>query len=434
MSASFEAIISGIDDPVPPAAANQTPPPAQAKPTATPPPSTEKPAVVPPKAEDDFSIDPLKPTEKKPDAVPPANDDETPGKPGRRSNDAIRAELKRIAAEKEEALKSSTELAERVKTYEEDLKKIREEREQLAERLKAAEITQTMGDPQNHPKIREISEPFNQKVKNFAEDYALVAGAESAPVFSAIINASKQFADVSPEDPDAAKKIAAISRGLADQFDDQQTAREAIRLMREGAVKISEIRSTVAEIKNDFPTFQYKQQSEIYNRALAEYSELERTFFDPPTDVEAADPLNVGVILKGMIKSSDEVKNAADSVKNFARMVLLPPPPIPVDDGTGIDDTARNQKLIESQNRHLAAQKKLRSILAEAILARAVLPSVFKQLNDLTEVASGERRVVRPRLNGDQRAAAAATQEPETVDIRDFKPVNDKWDEFKKSS
>lgn len=359
-------------------------------------------------------------------AIKPAP--EATPKKGERA-DAMREQLKKLAQEREELAKKNAEIEAKF-TESSQTKAALEakiaEREAELNRLRA---DATVSDPARHPDVIKLSKPWNDEAASFAADMEAVADADSNKVFGLVLNASKELANLTQGTPEYKAALSQIRNSLTDEIGENNLL-GALKLVRDGAAKINEIKKVVSDIKSDLPRFQFTQQQKEYEKAKSEYEQIERTLFNPPEDIRQRDPYNQSVIMRAMIDASPEVKEAAERTKAFVRYVLLPPQPIPPDELEGLSDDQRSAKVTQHFDSHRKARAKLDAILAEALLARQLLPSVFKKSSEMETIVKNESRVIRPRVRDEQHAPSG----DEPASIKEFKPSNSALDDFKKKS
>lgn len=356
---------------------------------------------------------------------------EAPPAPAPKPKDKMRQELEKLAAEKK---KADEELASRQKTLAEREAEYTKVQAQLQEREKELNEIKSrsfVGNPAEHPDIRAIADPWNSAATQFADDVEAMGGEAAEPLYEAIKTFSRTLADVEPGTPEYKEAMAKVREEMGPLVG-QENLMTGIRMVREGASKILEIRGLMAEIKNDLPTFQYRQQAAAYQSALSDYQEIERGLFNPADDVKLRDPMNHSVVMRAMIDGSEDIAKAAEQCKAFARFVLLPPTPIPPEELAEKPENERAQLMTAHYERYNKATKKLRGVLAEALLARQVVPGLFKRIEELEAMVGGERRIVRPRLSGE--APPPAAGDGEEADIRRFEPSNQELEDFKKSA
>lgn len=349
-------------------------------------------------------------------------------KPKGRANDAMRTQLEKLAGEKKALEEKIAEIEAARETYRREADErsaILKQREQELNELRS---TQFVGDPSKHPSIREIADPWNNSAREFADDIEGATGVDSSSLVESITKGASLLA--SAQDEEALKKsLAEVRSGLLEKVGEGGIL-QAMRLVRSGAEKVREIQGLVAQIRDDLPRFQFEQASKTYQEAKRRYEEVERNLFNPPEDIIQSDPLNQSVVLKAMISGSQEVAAAAERVKAFVKYAVLPPAPIAPDQLDGKTPEERSKMIADHLERHRAANASIQKLLAEALLARQLLPALWKRADDAHQAIGGERRVLRPRPT-ETRQPAADEGEP---DISKFTPQNKQLDEFKQSA
>lgn len=343
----------------------------------------------------------------------------------KQKQEAIREQLKKLADEKAAAEKLVAERDTRLA----DIQKQRDEFESKLKTLqKEADRERSLkvvGDPINHPDVQAISAPWNNAAKEFATDMEDVAGLDSEATFKQIVAGSKRLAQFASGSDEYKAELTEVRKEIASHVGESGLL-QAMKLVREGAGKIVEIQAVVANIKDNLPKHEFVKQQGFYEKAREDYEAIERKLFNPTADVIQADPMNHSVVLKSIIDGSEEVKKSAEKVKAFVKFALLPPAPIPPDELDALNPQERAAKLESHYARHRRANEQIRGILAEAILARQLLPSLFKQAIDSRDLITSERQVVRPKISEEQ-----APRIDEEADIRKFTPVNDSLEKMK---
>lgn len=405
---TFEQAVSREQEPVEPQLELEVKPAPEVKP------------VDPPKPDDEFDLDAkvgLKAAEKKAEEQP---------KPPKRV-DAIREQLNKVVEERDAERKKTSDAEaerERIRKEHDDFKKSAEERLKELDQIKASAA---VGDPSTHPEVRKIADPWNSSAREFSSDMADLTGSDPDKIFSMVLTASKRIADMEPSGDEYKKTMAEIRSELSNELGDGGLL-QGMKMVRDGAGAIRQIKGIVSEIKGDLPKFQFRQEVAFYSKAKADYDQIEANLFNPSDATKTADPMNHSVILRAMIDGSEEVKKAAEATKAFTRFAILPPPPIPPEELEGMSETARTQKVTELRNRHAKANNKLREVMAEALLARQLLPSLFQRISDLEDAIGGERKALRAQA----KSGEAPQRAEKSVGIEKFEPSNDELEEFRK--
>lgn len=405
-SPDFEDIVSGVAE-----ARAEAP-----EVVVAPPPAPEP--IAPAPGPEDFNID--APLAQSPEAAPP------PG-PKKGDKDKMRQELERLSLEKkkaEEERDARQKLIEERDAQLEERRKVLEEREKELNDFKSKQF---VGDPSKSPEIQAISAPWNASAHEFSSDVEALGGEESAAVFERMKEFSRQLADTQPGSDEYKEAMTQIRSALNPMVGGENLL-SGLKLVRDGANRIVQIRQLMSEIQNDLPNHQYRQQAGIYDSAVREYEQIERGIFNPDPTVAQRDPLNHTVVMRAMIDGSPDVGKAAEQCKAFARFVMLPPAPISPDELEDKPENERPQLMAAHYDRHKRAYQKLRSVLPEALLARQILPSIFKRMQEAEAILASERGVLRPRLDGE----APEIEEDGEPDIKKFQPKNQFDDDFQK--
>ena len=191
-----------------------------------------------------------------------------------------------------------------------------------------------------------------------------------------------------------------------------------MKAVRTGADNRRKVIDIINTAQSDIPNHIYKQQLNIYQADATEFEQEERQIFNPSDDVKQNDPLNQSVILRAMIDGSEEVKKAAQTCLAFAKYATLPVKPL---DPNAFEDPAKLQEaVLGNVKKHNETFKKMRRLLPEAFLARAVLPSLWKVYNDaLKELESVRKGNPKPKIDGEEHVQP----DEQARSIKDFNPV-----------
>lgn len=338
--------------------------------------------------------------------------------PGRPKTSAIREQLEAVAAEKKtlEARLAAVEAekAEAARLREQHEADAKTLREQLAAiQAESSGVTMDMRSPE----VRAIADPWNNKAKDFADIIGDLGG-EKEKVTPALMDAAKAMARLDTSTPEGQESLAEVRESLS-AIVGRENMRDAMILAREGAQSIGQINALIEESKRNAPQILSRRHEAVYKQARKGYEEIERNMFNPSQELIEADPFNASVILGSMVKGSPEVATAAERVKEFARFVLLPPPPLT--DAT-IDPEELGAKTAEVRERHTKAFKNVQAVLAEALLARQLLPGLWKRLENAEKVMKTERRIVAPKMNGEGERHHEEDEGEEEADMREFEP------------
>jgi hypothetical protein len=363
---------------------------------------------------------------KEPEAKP-----EDKGKPGPKPADAMRQQIKSLSEQKDAEAARAAQLEKDQQAAKSEADALRKELEEMRGRQAELDKRSAIHNPHDHPRVRAISDPINAEIRNFAADASGATGADTEEIFKTIIGSSKMLADAKDDD-EMKSAMGEIRKSLGQVFDDNASLMAAMGKVRTGAAKIVEIRNLMAEMQNDLPRFQYEEENAIYTEHAARYAEVEREAFNPPASLMEADPFHPSVVIRSLMDASAEVKDVAQRAQSFAKMVLLPPAPIPPTELAGLDEASRTKRVTEHRNRILSSRAGLEKVLAQALVARSLLPSLYERLSKAEGVLSTERRVIRAKGDG----APPAKNEEEGIEkpVTQFVPTNPLLDEFKANS
>jgi hypothetical protein len=399
--------------------------------------------ILPPKEEKKVEPEVIKPD-------PPKDEDFDPDKkvsfgeekaiekrgPGRPPKDAMREQLERLAAEKK-AVDEQYEADK--KAWEEEkanLAAAAKERDGLKADLEARRVKESAGDLMRHPTVLEITAQWEARFDEFINEADENGVRKASQLRQPIVQlAAKYNAARQMEDEDARIDAMAEVKSEVGELVGDEMQGAAMSLVRDAAARLPQVNAAIQELQKNFPQVEYRQRMDGFEQMLKKHEELESASFNPPAEAAKSDPLNPSVVMRAIIDGSPEAKTASASAKNFARLALLPPPPVNPDDFAGLDEEGVRARVDAINARHTNANATLRKILPEALLARQLIPGLYARLSQLESLIAGDRKVLRQKSDGtDMHKEIEEEEEIEASDIRNFKPTNPALEEFEASN
>lgn len=410
---SLDDLLSGVVDPTvvaPPAPPVK--PPVVA--VSTPPPSPE-----PEDGPADFATF-------VPETAPEEPSRSTQVKPAKNENNAMRQQLEKLAREKEASDAEVARLKQEYETSGKDLNRTQAELDSIRAEHERLTAKVSVGNPMAHPDIRKITEPWNSRIPQLATQLR-ESGVKVQKLDQFLSDRIAQYLDAGdPEGDQFVDKMEAL-RDEVDRFtggirrdSDRSSAQEKLMtLIRDGAQVGHRVRETISAMQANAPMFHYREQLAVYENEAREYESIERDFFTPTEDLRMGDPLHQKVILSAMIEGSEEVKRAAQNAKLFSRIISLPPKPLNPQELEQVDPSKRQEAQLIHLSRHNEAKKKAVKLIPEALVAYAVLPALWNELETLRKRVAGERGAPKPRGGGSQRKDEEEINAP----ITEFTPT-----------
>lgn len=408
-------------------APDNTPPPDD----VTPPP-TQQNDTLPPEEEvidvknfvpDDIDIDTGKKKPKKGDK-PPVEKEHT---------SEIRKQLEKVNAEKKTVEDELAKLREQLQGGEGRYKELESNFTAMADQFEEFRKQHALGDPRQLPEVQEVLGSFRKSLRGLQtemEDDGVESAAELQSWIEQVVPQFMYAAaadDSGKRDDEKYQLELARIRGEASSKFGPEYVRHIMRHVREGAENAFKVADIVQKAKADVPAHQYKEQLRIYQAQEKDFEEIDRKAFNPPEDLRQNDPLNVSVILRAMIDGSEEVKKVAQNAKLATKLGMLPVKPV---DPSSVEPERLQDVITSALNTHSAHFKKIREVLPEALVARAVLPAMWKRLQELENAVKGSREVPKPKLNEEQNLQP----EDEEIDVRNFNPTNPLIEEFERGN
>lgn len=337
-------------------------------------------------------------------------------KPDRKAEtSAIRQQLEKVNAEKKAAETELEKLRSQLSEKENTFKELENRYVESSKEVDAFRSREALGNPFQLPEVKAITGPYNQSINALSEEMQDL-GVDTAGFNDWLTKTVQKYSELDPAGEGYAEEVAKI-RSEAGQFGREFTPQvmKAVRIGADNRRKVIDIINTA---QSDIPNHIYKQQFNIWQADATEFEQDERTIFNPPDDMKVNDPLNQSVILRAMIDGSEEVKKAAQTCLAFAKYATLPVKPV---DPSAFEDPAKLQEaVVGNVKRHNDTFKKMRRLLPEAFLARAVLPSLWKVYNDaLKELESTRKGNPKPKIDGVEHVEPNEQSRP----IKDFNPV-----------
>lgn len=356
--------------------------------------------------------------------------------PGRPAKDAMREQMEQLSATKK-ALEEKYETEK--KSWEErqtELEAAAKERDTLKLDMESRRVKESAGDLMQHPTVRAITAPWDSRFEEFVQEADENGVRKALQLKTPMVQLAAKYNQARQlEDEDARIDAMAEVKSEVGELVGDEMMGKAMSLIRDAAARIPQINEAVSELQRNFPQVEYRQRMDGFEQMLKKHEELESASFNPSAEAAKSDPLNPSVVMKAIIDGSPEAKTASTSARNFARMALLPPPPINPDDFAGLDEQGVKNRVDQINARHANANATLRKILPEALLARQLIPGLYSRLSQLESLVSGERKVLRQKSDGTELHEEIQNEEDEDAsDIRNFKPSNPVLEEFEASN
>lgn len=411
---SLDDLLSGVQEP------SQNQPAASPAPPAPVPPAPEPSPAPSPEPQEPGDLSTFKPDNDHLD------DRNKPTKPAKRDNEAMRTQLQKLAKEKSdyeaklaEIQKEKDAEAQRIQELQAKYDAIQHERDELS-------VKASQRDPMQHPDIKKLTEPWNAKVPTLVTQLR-ESGLKVKNLDGFLSERVGEY--LTAGDPDSEEFVDKMEhiRDQVDQFtsgirrdSDRAAAQDRLMTMiREGASVGHAVRSAVREMQQNAPLFHYREQLAVYENEAREYENVERDLFNPTEDLRMGDPLHQKCILRAMIDGSEEVKKAAQNAKLFSKIISLPAKPLNPQELSQIEPEKQNEAVITHFNRHNEAKRRAVKLIPEALVAYAVLPALWRELETLRKQVKGERDMPKPNSH-----ASNTSEELEgAASITEFQPV-----------
>lgn len=352
-----------------------------------------------------------------------------PKKP-KADNSAMRSQLQKLAKEKAEYEAKVAEVQKEREAEAQRVKDLEAKYEAQRQEFEALSVRSQIGNPMAHPDVRKLTEPWNAKVPQLATQLR-ESGLKTHQLDKWLGDRVHQYLNAGdPESDEFVEKMESL-RDEVDSFtsnirrdSDRHSAQEKLMTMiRDGASVGRQVRTAVQEMQANAPLFHYREQLAVYENESKEYENIERDFFNPSEDIRMNDPLNQKVILRAMIEGSEEVKKAAENAKLFSKMASLPARPINPAELEQIEPEKRQEVILRHLGRYNEVKKRAVKLIPEALVAYAVLPALWQELETLRKRVAGERAVPKPGNSSqfeqpDDEGSASITEfVPQNVDL-----------------
>lgn len=345
----------------------------------------------------------------------------------------IRKQLEKVAAEKKAAEEELQRLRDSHKEYESRYKEVETQRDSLATEYEEFKKKNSIGDPRQIKEVQDIIRPYRASVGSLMQEMEDEGVEDAAHLESWLEQAVPAFMRASATDANGARndetyraELDRLRNEATEKFG-QEFTRHVMKHVRTGAENAFAAAKVVQEVQSNIPVHHYREAQRVYETEATEFEQIERTLFNPPDDIKLNDPLNVSVILRAMIDGSEEVKKVAQNAKLATKLGMLPAKPV---DPNSVEPERLQDVIKTTLSTHQQHYKKIRSILPEALVCRAVLPAMWKRIQELEAAVREGRDVPKPKLDGqhldDQR-------EPKEISVTEFEPENPHLAEFTKS-
>ncbi len=345
--------------------------------------------------------------------------------PRKKESSKMREEMQKVLKQKAEIEKLAEERNNSLTTLQAELERTKADYEAKAKEELELKKKIAIGDPYQHPEMREIEAPWLSKRNEIMSEVEMTGQDPSkfnSWTFQAI---TRLKAAGAPGTPEYRQAIAELRQGYLQEFPEAEDyLMPALTLVKDGVSTSRKQDQFVTELNEQLPAVQFRQYQKQYEAAVSEYERDERVAFNPDEDIKMNDPLNTRVILRAMIDGSPEVQKAAEAAKAVVRSVMLPIRPVNPESLNGMDDGKKMEILQQHTARHRDGYLKLRSMMPEAIVALQVLPALFKRLTEAEDKLKLIGKEPSPSLR-DEHGQFISREAP---DVRDFKPTNPEMD------
>lgn len=422
-----ETIVDPFADMTP--AVEPTPPPVETPPPALPhedaPDADEQPLDIKQFVPQELDEDPITGRKREPKA--PEN------KPPKEHTSEIRKQLEKVNAEKKAVEDELQKLRDLQTQHETKYKELETQFQTVGSEYEEFKKKQSIGDPYQLKEVQDIILPFKQSVNSLSLEMQDDGVDNYNKLSSWLEQAVPRFMRASAVDKDGKRdddayraEFEALRTEAADTFGPDFT-RQVMKHVRTGADNAWAAAKAVHEAQSNIPVHHFREAMRIYEAEASEYEQIERSLFDPPEDIKMNDPLNPTVIIRAMMDGSEEVRKVAQNAKLATRLGMLPVKPV---DPNSVEAERLQDVIRSTMGNHTQHFKKIRSILPEALVARAVLPALWRELETLRAQVKSQRDTPRPKLDGQSQVQP----DEEEIDIRKFEPTNPALEEFERST
>lgn len=345
----------------------------------------------------------------------------------------IRKQLEKVAAEKKAAEEELQKLRDSLQERETKFKEVETQRDTLATEYEEFKKKNSIGDPRQLKEVQDIIRPYKQSVSSLVQEMEDEGVEDATQLESWLEQAVPAFMRASATDASGVRndevyraELERLRNEATQKFGNEFT-RHVMKHVRTGAENAFAAAKVVHEVQSNIPVHHYREAMRVYETEATEFEQIERTLFNPPDDIKMNDPLNVSVILRAMIDGSEEVKKVAQNAKMATKLGMLPVKPV---DPTSVEPERLQDVIKTTLSTHQQHYKKIRSILPEALVARAVLPAMWKRLQELEAAVKEGRNVPKPKLDGQHQEDDSLEKE---ISVKEFEPENPHLAEFTKS-
>jgi hypothetical protein len=363
-----------------------------------------------PDEDDPFDMD-------EPMVVTPKEDDEPTPK----------LEIDELAEKKEgnaglrQEIKAANEKLEKQREYFESEKaRYAEEVEAMKAQLNESNQRLAYRNPDEHPSVLEITKPWDNELSSFVKEMTLVGG-NGERLKSLAPELVRNFNALDENDPEYDNRKKQLIGMIDEHFPDDR--REVIKLISRGSDILTRANEQVEKVRKGGEEFELGQASDNYDALIDDYTKLEKTYFNPSPDLRESDPLNPKVLLRDLIDSDPRIEEKAKKIKAFVRFAMTPLPPVDVGEIESMDDDQAAQFMQKRTGQHLAAKRKMGTMMAEALMSHAMFPVLSQELAQANKILSTVKSNQPSPAGNDDDPEKKEVEEPQgPQDIKGFKP------------
>lgn len=329
-----------------------------------------------PKSDDPFEMDdPMVDSIKKKTEPDPADTDD-PAKPD------IQKKKEGNAGLREEVKAANGRLEEQRDQFKRQIEGLNGEIGDLKTQLNESSNRLAYRNPDEHPDVQAITDPWDVALDTAAKEMTLTGG-DGEKLKSLAPELVRNFNKLDTADADYDKRKDQIIGMVEENFPDDR--KDVVKLISRGSDILTKANAKIDEVRQQGQDFEVGRATENHDAIIAQYDEMEKTYFNPSNELRAADPLNQKVLLRDLIDSDDKIKDKSEKIKGFVRFAMTPLALPRQSELDGMDEDQAAHLMQRRTGEHIAAKRKLGKMMAEALLSHAMFPVLSRDLAEATE-------------------------------------------------
>lgn len=316
----------------------------------------------------------------------------------------------------EEVKKKASDHELKVAEYEALNRQHQAELEQLKAQLEQAQAKLSVGDPWQHPSIREIVDPVNQEIQNLPNRLKMSKAEQKNYTPGNISQLTAEFRGIGDPSSDGYdERRQDFQYKISEMFPESGTAIRDVIARSADALERAE--SKLAEVQRNGTLQSFEEVKRAHEANIARYKEqVENAAFQVSQEMLEAQPWHTKSVIARIVASSESAQATAEKIKEVLRKAAIPPAPISPEELNSLPPDKRDALIQKRQEEHQGYLVQMMKMQPEMLFAYQHFGIIFQKWQEAEErlkQIAGE--VPAPSSNGTQK------QEPVT-DLKSWAP------------